>query len=93
MCDQTAIREVVVQRPAGLHARPSLIIAQTVQRSRSQVTVQSGTDQADAGSVLQLLSLGAAQGRHLTLSAQGPDAEHVLDELATLFAGDFGMHD
>jgi phosphocarrier protein HPr len=93
MYDNTATRQVVVQRPAGLHARPSLVVAQTVQRSRSQVTVHSGQDQADAGSVLQLLSLGAGQGRQLTLTAQGPDANQVLDQLVQLFANDFGLEE
>jgi len=91
MFDNTATRHVVVQRPAGLHARPSLVVAQTVQRSQSHVTVHSGQEQADAGSVLQLLSLGAEQGRKLTLTANGPDAEQVLDELVQLFANDFGL--
>ena len=93
MFDKTATRRVVVQRAAGLHARPSLAVAQTVQRSRSQVTIRCGKDQADAGSVLQLLSLGAGQGRELILSAKGPDAERVLDELVQLFANDFGLGD
>lgn len=93
MYNHTATRHVVVQRPAGLHARPSLVVAQTVQRSRSQVVVHSGQDQADAGSVLQLLSLGAGPGRQLTLTADGPDAEQVLDELVQLFANDFGLEE
>ena len=91
MSENTASRQVVVQRPAGLHARPSLVVAQTVQRSRSQVSVLSGQEQADGASVLQLLSLGAGQGRQLTLTAHGPDAEQVLDELVRLFANDFGL--
>ena len=93
MFDKTATRKVVVQRPAGLHARPSLAVAQMVQRFRSQVTIRSGKDHADAGSVLQLLSLGAGQGRELTLTAKGADAEQVLDELVRLFANDFGLNE
>jgi len=91
MFDNTATRQVVVQRSAGLHARPALVVAQTVQRFRSQVTIQSGQDQADAGSVLQLLSLGAGKGRQLSLTAHGPDAEQVLEEIVQLFANDFGL--
>jgi phosphotransferase system HPr (HPr) family protein len=91
MFDKTATRQVVVQRAAGLHARPSLAVAETVRRFRSQVSIRSGQDQADAGSVLQLLSLGAGQGRKLELNAKGPDAEQVLDELVRLFASDFGL--
>ena len=91
MFDKTATRQVLVQRAAGLHARPSLVVAGTVRRFRSQVSVRSGQDLADAGSVLQLLSLGAGQGRKLELTAKGPDAEQVLDELVRLFANDFDL--
>lgn len=91
MFDKTATRQVLVQRAAGLHARPSLAVAETVRRFQSQVSIRSGQDQADAASVLQLLSLGAGQGRELELTAKGPDAEQVLDELVQLFANDFGL--
>jgi len=91
MSEGTANRQVVVQRPAGLHARPSLAVAETVRRFRSQVSIRSGRDQADAGSVLQLLSLGAGQGRQLELTATGPDADRVLDELVRLFANNFDL--
>ena len=91
MFDKTATRQVRVQRAAGLHARPSLVVAETVRRFQSQVNVRSGQDLADAGSVLQLLSLGAGQGRQLELTATGPDADRVLDELVRLFANDFDL--
>lgn len=93
MFDKTATCRVVVTRPAGLHARPSLAVAETVGRHRSQVSISSDTQHADASSVLQLLSLGAGQGRELTLTAKGPDAEQVLAALRQLFAHNFGMDD
>ncbi len=91
MSNGTATRQVVIQRPAGLHARPSLAVAEAVRRFRSQVCIRSGADQADAGSVLQLLSLGAGEGRRLELTATGPDADRVLDELVRLFANNFDL--
>jgi len=39
--------------------------------------------------VLQILSLGTAQGEQLLLEAIGNDAEEVLNALAALFAGNF----
>lgn len=93
MFNKSATCRVVVARPSGLHARPSLAVAQTVQRFRSRVQVRSGKDEADAASVLQLLSLGAGQGRELTLTAKGPDADQVLAALRYLFEHNFGMDD
>ncbi|NLF72445.1 MAG: HPr family phosphocarrier protein [Candidatus Anammoximicrobium sp.] len=93
MSEQTATCQVVVARSAGLHARPALAIAETVGQYQSQVVVCSQEQKADASSVLQLLSLGAGKGRVLTLTAQGPDAEHVLEALRQLFQHDFYLDD
>jgi len=51
----------------------------------------TGTERevASAARILELMSLGAAQGTELTLSAEGPDAEQALEALATLFAHEF----
>ncbi len=89
MSDKTASFRVTVARAAGLHARPSLAVAETVRRYQSRVVIRSAKQEADAGSVLQLLSLGAGQGTVLTLTAKGPDAEQVLEALRQLFAQDF----
>jgi phosphotransferase system HPr (HPr) family protein len=91
MFHKAATRRVVVSRPAGLHARPSLVIAKTVAQFRSQVQIHCGDRNADARSILELLSLGAGQGKELILSAKGPDEQQVLDALEQCFENDFGL--
>jgi len=91
MSDRSATRKVTVLNPAGLHARPSLAVVQAVQRGRSKVEVLTERQRVDAGDILQLLGLGAAQGTELVLKAAGPDAEAVLDELVDLFTNRFGL--
>jgi phosphocarrier protein HPr len=88
---QSATRKVTVLNQAGLHARPSLAVVQTVRGSKSKVEVRTPRQAVDAGDILQLLGLGAVQGTELVLSATGPDAESVLDKLVQLFAGHFGL--
>jgi len=88
---RSAARRVVVTHPPGLHARPSLAIVKTVRQFRSKVRIRSGDQEADAGKILEVMSLGAPYGAELTLSAEGPDAESVLDALAQLFADNFGL--
>jgi phosphocarrier protein len=92
MADSSATRTVTILNKAGLHARPSLAIAQAVRRSQSKVEVSARRQTVNAGDILQLLSLGAAQGTELTLSAIGPDAEEVLNQLVDLFTSRFGMN-
>lgn len=92
MVNHTLTRQVTVLNPAGLHARPSLAVAQIVRGSQSKVQISTPwKTTVDAGDVLQMLSLGATQGTELTLSATGPDAQQVLDALAERFADQFDL--
>jgi phosphotransferase system HPr (HPr) family protein len=91
MVSNSATRKVVVINPAGLHARPSLAVSQTVRASKSKVEIRSLHLTVDAADILQLLSLGAARGTELVLSATGPDAEKVLDSLTRQFADGFDL--
>jgi phosphotransferase system HPr (HPr) family protein len=93
MVNNTATRTVTVVNPAGLHARPSLAVSQTVRASKSKVEIRTPRQTVDAGDILQMLSLGATRGTELVLSAAGPDAEEVLDALARQFADGFGLCD
>jgi phosphocarrier protein HPr len=93
MSKRTATRQVVVTHSPGLHARPCLAIVNTVRRFRSHVMIRKGDEAADAGEILQLMSLGVPQGTEVTLEASGPDAVEVLDALEQLFASNFGFED
>jgi phosphotransferase system HPr (HPr) family protein len=89
--NNSATRTVTVLNPAGLHARPSLAVVQTVRGSQSKVEVRTARQSVDAADILQLLGLGAVQGTELVLSASGPDAKEVVDRLAEQFANCFGV--
>ena len=82
-------RTVTITNEHGLHARPSLIIVKTVKKYDAKVTIGRGNHTIDAASMLDLLSLGAAQGAELVLSASGPQAVKVLDALVHLFDVEF----
>lgn len=76
--------ELSLNYPNGLHARPAGQWSALAQRHQSQLHVRCGDQVADARSVASLLSLGAARGARLRLSAQGPDAAAALDALRML---------
>jgi phosphotransferase system HPr (HPr) family protein len=93
MVNNSATRHVIIQNPAGLHARPSLAVSKTVRASKSKVEIRTSRQTVDAAEILQLLSLGATRGTELVLSATGPDAEQVLDALVDQFDNCFGLCD
>lgn len=76
----------------GLHARPASLMAQTVSQYSSKVTIrtESGGNEVNAASVLGILTLAAEPGAHLEFTAEGDDANEVLEALQELFNDNFG---
>jgi len=62
----------------GLHARPCTTLAKILKNFDAKVTIN---DQVDAGSVLQVLSLGVQPGL-VAFKAEGKDEEVVMEAIA-----------
>jgi phosphotransferase system HPr (HPr) family protein len=80
-------REVEVANELGLHARPAADFAKTAAGFASDIRVGKGGREADAKSVLLLLTLDVRLGDRICLRATGPDAASAVDELARLMEG------
>lgn len=89
MLGESAKSTIVVTNPQGLHVRPCLAIINTVRQFKAVVKIRNGKQAADATSMLQLMTLAAAQGTELVVSAKGPEAEKALAALTELFATGF----
>lgn len=66
----------------GLHARPAARLAQEAQRYSADILLISDTGEADAKSMLDILSLAPPADAELTLLAKGDDARDALRGLA-----------
>ncbi|OYX12413.1 MAG: HPr family phosphocarrier protein [Rhizobiales bacterium 32-66-8] len=84
------VRALPVINMRGLHARASAKFVQTVERFTASVTVCRNGEAVDGTSIMGLMMLAAAQGTRITVTAQGPEAEAVLDALDSLLADRFG---
>jgi phosphocarrier protein HPr len=84
-----AERQATIASSSGLHARPAKLFVQAVQEKKIPVTiaVEGGPD-LNAGSILSLMGLGAANGTVVTLKAEGEGSEQALDELVALLETD-----
>ncbi|MGN0009446.1 MAG: HPr family phosphocarrier protein [Desulfovibrionaceae bacterium] len=78
---------VRVQSPLGIHARPAARLAQEAQNFSADIRLRTGTAEADAKSMLDILSLAAAGDAEITLCASGDDAREALIRLGNLIAG------
>ncbi len=84
------MREMPIVNRKGLHARASAKLVQTVERFGSQVTVTRCRDTVGGRSIMGILTLGAAQGTTIAVTAQGDDAEACLNAIAALVSQRFG---
>lgn len=83
----------VVKDPKGIHARPSDILAKVANRFECNICLVSEDIDANAKKVVQVLSLGAAQGEEIVVEADGPDEREAVDALKTLIESDFEFPD
>jgi len=81
---------VIINHKVGLHARPASVFVQTAAKFSSDIFVTHGERNANAKSILTVLTLGAHQGAEITISAEGDDAEEALIALEELVKNNFG---
>ncbi|MEU4386884.1 dihydroxyacetone kinase phosphoryl donor subunit DhaM [Promicromonospora sp. NPDC023805] len=79
-------RTVTVRNPLGLHARPAALVSRKVAELGATVTI----DGVDASSVLQLMALGATQGRELRVEATGERAAEAVATVVEMIHAGFG---
>lgn len=76
-------KTVIITNKSGLHARPAMLFVQKANQYTSEITIaKSDSEKINAKSMLGLLALGAAKGTPVEISAEGPDAEAAVTELA-----------
>ena len=83
-------RVLEIVNKKGLHARASAKFVQTVEKFDADVTVTRCGETVGGRSIMGLLTLGAAQGTSIFVTAQGNDAPACLQALETLLANRFG---
>ncbi|HRJ68691.1 MAG TPA: HPr family phosphocarrier protein [Beijerinckiaceae bacterium] len=95
-CPDTIIPEGALARAMpivnrkGLHARASAKFVQCAERFECDIQVHRCGETVGGTSIMGLLTLAAAKGTTITVTARGSDAEAALDALAELLANRFG---
>lgn len=82
-------RTVRIGSSHGLHARPAKLFAQAAKEAGIPVTVAKDSGRAvNAASILSVIALGIDFGDHVVITADGENAEAVLDHLTELLTTD-----
>jgi len=86
-----AERRVEVTSRLGLHARAAANLVRVASQFQSSLTLQrlDGNAEADAKSILSILTLAASRGTELSVVAHGVDEQEALDAVVGLFLRDF----
>lgn len=85
----TVSRTVRVGSSHGLHARPAKLFAQAAKDAGIPVTIAKDAGKAvNAASILSVIALGIDFGDHVVITADGDNAEQVLDSLTELLTTD-----
>ncbi|SMB94504.1 phosphocarrier protein [Thermanaeromonas toyohensis ToBE] len=83
-------KQVVIANEAGLHARPAVLFVQEAQKFKSKITVHKGDKQADAKSILGVMSLAVTKGTSILIVAEGEDEKEAVECLVNLINNKFG---
>ena len=84
------VRDFIIVNRKGLHARATAKLVQCVDRFEAEIKVTRCGETVGGDSIMGILTLGAAMGSTITISAIGADADAALDAIAELVAGRFG---
>ena len=77
--------------PEGLHARPATILVKLAQTFDAEIRIEGNGLEANAKSILGILSLGAGGGTRVTVTAEGRDAHSAVREIESLFSRRFDV--
>jgi phosphocarrier protein len=81
--------QLKVTNRAGIHARPASLIVAAINKMKSQVFFEVGSNRINAKSILGVITLGAAYGTVLKIIADGEDEQEAVDTIVHLFETKF----
>ena len=91
MSSTSASAKVTIQNAQGLHMRPAYLFAETASKFASEIELIKDDVRINGKSVLDILTLGAAQGTEILLQADGEDAAAAIEVLEQLVVSGFPM--
>jgi phosphocarrier protein HPr len=87
---QVVQRSFTINNKLGLHARAAAKIVQITNQYQSRIRLLKNGQEADAKSILGILTLSCPQGTRIEIHAEGEDAAQAVNALAKLFENNFG---
>jgi phosphocarrier protein HPr len=80
-----------IQDTRGLHLTPAARLVRCAQQFKSQILLCHDCKEANACSLLQVLTLGAAYGADVEITASGSDEREAIESIVELFRDGAGI--
>ena len=93
MADDKQPKELTLKNRYGMHVRPAGLFAKIASRYNADVEVEKDGNVVSGKSIMALMTLEAVCGTTLKVTASGPQAKEVLEELEALVSRKFDIPD
>ena len=87
---QVVRRSFTISNKLGLHARAAAKLVQVTNQFQSRIRLLKNGQEADAKSILGILTLSCPQGTEIEVHAEGNDAAEAVKAMALLIENKFG---
>lgn len=81
--------ETTIKNRAGIHARPSALIAQTAVKFSSRIFLEKNGNRINAKSIMGIITLAASFGSRIKIIAEGTDEQEATEAIKALFESGF----
>ena len=79
-------REITINNPTGLHARPASLLVAQAAKCKSKVSILFNNKTINAKSMLSVLGGGIRKGSTIVVVADGEDEQDAVDGICNLIA-------
>jgi len=93
MADEKLTKDLTLKNKYGMHVRPAGLFAKVASRFNAEVEVEKDGYVVSGKSIMALMTLEAVCGTVLKVTATGPQAKEVLEELEALVSRKFDIPD
>lgn len=83
-------KDAIIINELGLHARSAAKIAKIAQRATGKIWIMKDALEADAASVIDILTLEGFKGSKITIKIEDRNDAEILNELEQLVSSGFG---
>ncbi len=77
----------------GVHLRPARMLANLTNTFESEISIAKDSEEVNGKSIMGIITLAAAKGEILKVTAIGPDAEQAVQAIGKLIENKFGEED